>query len=96
MERRHPQRHDQDFRQLDAADQSRFLELVGDLPGGRRKQKERQHENPRRDGHQDLAVTIGGEPVEREDDQRVLEQVVVHRAQELGNEKRQEATGLQE
>ena len=38
--------HDADLEELDVADDARLVVLVGDLAGGRGKQKERQNEKP--------------------------------------------------
>ena len=87
------QRHDGDLGELHQAHQKRFFELVGELPRGGREQEERQDEN--RLGQ--IRKGVGVEPaharrVERDQyDQGVLEDVVVEGAEELGEEKREEA-----
>ena len=70
----HRQSHDRNLGQLDQPYQAGFLELVGQLAGRRREQKERQDERAGRDGYQDLPVEAGGsgEPVQNQDDQGVL------------------------
>jgi len=92
------ERHDGDLRHLDDDDQPRLLKLVGKAPRGRREQEEGQDEDARGDGRPELAIDarLGSDAEGHQDDQRVLEDVVVQRAHELGDEQRQEAPGLQD
>lgn len=88
--------HDGDFRQFDQTDQRILGELFAELSGQRRKQKERQNKQQRTQVDPDRAVTLDGQPIEDGKDQRLLEHVVVERAQRLGDEERQEAPGTQQ
>ena len=85
--------HDADLEQLDEADQARLLELVGQLAGGGREQEERQDEEAGAQVHQKLGVGArhGAGTIGEQDHQRILEDVVVERAEKLGDEERQEA-----
>ncbi len=90
--------HDADLEQLHVADDARLFVFVRKLAGGRGKQEKRQDEKPRAQVHE-RARTQGGQRrrVEREhDDERVLVNVVVERAEKLGAEKRQEAPFAQQ
>jgi hypothetical protein len=85
-------RHDRDLEELDPADQPRLLELVRELPRGRREQHEREDEY-RADqvddrGRVERRRRHGLE--RHEHDERVLEDVVVPRTQELRPEERRE------
>ncbi len=86
-------RHEDDLGDLDGEDQPALLEFISEEPRRRRKQEERQDEQARRRGDQHLAVEPGllRQPVGQEDDKRVLEEIVVERAEKLGDEERQEA-----
>ena len=90
--------HDADFQQLDQPCQRRLVVLVGQLPGGRRKQEERQDEDARREIGQQF--WLDGGPVRRLEGQQhhhgVLQHVVVERAEELGDEQRGEAARAQQ
>ncbi len=85
--------HDRDLEELDEADEARLLELVGELPRGRRQQHERQDEEA--GGEVDERVGVERRArcrvVRDEDDERVLVDVVVGGAQELRPEERREA-----
>ena len=65
----------------------RFGEFVGELAGGRREQEIGQDEERRRDrdDHLDVARTLGA-AIGDLDDERVLQKVVVERAEELRDE----------
>jgi hypothetical protein len=90
--------HDHHFQHLDQAGEHRLVVFVGQLPGGRREQEEGQDE--------DASRHIGKQPrrqrrplgglESQQDNQRVLEQVVVEGAEELGGEERREATGIEQ
>ncbi len=85
--------HDQDLERLDPADQACLVVLVGELPRRRGEQEERQDEQACGEVHHHAR----GEPGEphrlegHEDDDGVLEDVVVERTEELGDEERREA-----
>ncbi len=91
------QDHDRDLRELHQADQKRFFQLVGDLPGGRGKQKERQDEYRLREIRKGIRV----EPAQAcgvkgdENDQGVLVDVVVEGTEELRQKKREKAPLLE-
>jgi hypothetical protein len=90
--------HDADFEQLDDADEGRFLELVRNLARGRGEQHERSDEGRGGDVHQIVGRQRGqrGGLERDEDDQRVLVDVVVAGAEELGPEERRETAFAQE
>ena len=72
--------------------------LVGELARRGGKQEKGKNEDSRRGGHHDLRVharLLRGHEGD-EDHQGVLEQVVVERAEKLGDEQRQEAPGLEQ
>ena len=89
--RRNP--HDRHFQHLDEARQHRLVVLVGELPGGGRKEEERQDEDPGREVGQQFGRQRrpAGGLKSQQDDQRILEQVVVEGAQKLGDEEGREA-----
>ncbi len=89
-------RHDDDFSELDAANEFRLVEFVSELARCRRKEKERQNEYAcgRRDHNLRVHPRRGGEPPGDEHHHGVLEYVVVEGAQKLGQEQWQEAPGL--
>lgn len=80
------------------ADQPGFLDGVGQLSGDRREQEVRQDEDPGRDRDEDLGLRAADlrHPVQREDHERILEDVVVHGAEELRHEQRQEPAGSEQ
>ncbi|MCY1226958.1 hypothetical protein D9M72_392110 [compost metagenome] len=87
------QQHDGDFQRLDQPDQARLLQLVGDLPAGGGKQHERRDKDGRDQEGRAARVhaleqrrVVGHQRGEGD-----LEDVVVHRPQELGPEERGEA-----
>jgi hypothetical protein len=89
-------RAEQHHRELDddgEGDQPGLLVLVGELPGGGGEQQERQDEQRLRE----VLQRVGGQAavarrlVGEQDDERLLEGVVVHRAEELHAEERPEA-----
>ncbi len=84
-------RHDSDLEELHAANETRLLDLVGHLARGRREQKERQDEDPRRQVHERVGLRLGGGREREQNHDRVLEDVVVERSEELGPEKGAEA-----
>jgi len=86
------QRRGGDLGELDEADQLRLLVTVGELAGGRREQEERQDEQSAGEVDQHLGPHPAGlRGLEGDqDDQRVLEDVVVERAEELRREERSE------
>ncbi len=90
--------HDGDLDSLDDDDQPGLFELVGEAPGRRRKKKEGQDENAGGDRRPELPVNPGlsGDAKRHQDDERILEDVVVQRSHELGDEERQEAPALQD
>ena len=91
-------RHDDDFGELDVANEPCLVELVRELAGRRRKEKERQNEYAR--GHRDHYLRIhpcrGREPPGDEHHHGVFEYVVVEGAQELGQKQRQKAPRLKQ
>src|SRR6185295_7411340 len=96
--------HHRDLEDFHPADQVGLLVLVGDLPGGGREQYEGQDEETRGKVH-DYAAFHPPEPragggeiralVGDEDDEGVLDDVAVERAEELHQEERRE-TALRE
>jgi len=86
------QHHHAHFPKLDPANERRFLELVGELTRRRREREVGEDEDRGGDGDDDLGRRrIGEGLVGDERDQRRLQEIVVHRAQELRDEERQEA-----
>ncbi|MCY1398658.1 hypothetical protein D9M71_136940 [compost metagenome] len=83
--------HDGDFAQLDQADQGVLGVFFAKLPGQRGKQEKRQDEQQCTQVDPDRAVALDGQLVKDGEDQRLLEDIVVEGAQQLRNEKRQEA-----
>ena len=93
-----PDDHDDNLEELDPADQPRLLDLVGDLSGRRRKEDERRDEDSTREIDECVGVECG-QPrrVERDENyQRILVDVVVGGAEELGPEEGRETTLAQE
>ncbi|MNF32832.1 hypothetical protein D3C84_136310 [compost metagenome] len=90
--------HDDDLQQLGPARQHGLVVLVGELAGGGREQKERQDEQARRQvgQHADAERRPLRGLEGQQHHQRVLEQVVVERAEELGGEQRAEAARLEQ
>ncbi|MCY1444176.1 hypothetical protein D9M71_606320 [compost metagenome] len=88
-----PDRHDRDLGQLDHADQRVLGIFLTELPGQRREQEERQdeHQGAGVDPDGSVLAVGAGDLVEKQQDDRLLEQVVVERTQRLGDEERQEA-----
>ena len=93
---RRAHRHDHDLADLDRADQRVLVEFLAKLPSQRREQEERQDKQQGAQVDPDGAVALDGELVKNGQDQRLLEDVVVERAQQLSNEKRQEAPRAQQ
>ena len=82
---------DADLADLDELDESRLLVLVGQFSGGRREEEEWQDKERRGGVDREVRAVFGDEAtVDEQDHQRRLEQVVVERAQELGDEQRQQ------
>jgi hypothetical protein len=91
------QDHDRDLEGLDPSRQRGFIVLVGQLPRGRREQEKGQDEH-RAD---DKPCLLGFHPVHadlvrHQHRERELEDVVVHRTEELRPEERREATLAQQ
>ena len=86
-------RHDRDFQQLDQAHDARALVLVGELTGGGREQEEGQDQDAAAEIDEHLRTCAGHARRMESDEQhqRVLEQVVVERAEQLRDEERPEA-----
>jgi hypothetical protein len=85
--------HDRDLHRLDDLGEPGLVVLVRELAGGGGKKKERQDEQAGRQVRVAVLVLLA-EPdrgPHDQDHQRVLEHVVVERAQGLGQEERQEA-----
>jgi hypothetical protein len=87
------ERHDANLGKFDAADESALGESIRDLAGQRGEQKERQNEESTRGCDQLLGRESGmrARAEGEREDERVLEQIVVERAQELGPEEGSEA-----
>ena len=90
--------HDDDFEHFHQARQQGLVVFVGELAGGGREQEERQDEQAGGEvnGQVDLVLAQAGDAEADQDDQRVLEHVVVERAQGLGPEERAEAAGAEQ
>ena len=88
--------HDGDFRELDQTDQRVLGEFFPELPGQRREQEKRQDKQQRAEVDPDRAIALDGQPIEDGEDQRLLEHVVVERAERLGNKEGQKAPGAQQ
>ena len=84
--------HDPHFEQLGEPRQHRLVVLVGELPGGRRKEEERQDEQAGGEVGEDFRAHR--RPLRRlegdQHDQRVLVEIVVERAEKLGQKQRAE------
>ncbi len=90
--------HDRDLEDLDPADESRLLELVGELPRGGREQHERRDEHgaDQVDDGRRVEPHCRGRLEGHEHDERILEHVVVRGPEELGPEERREAALAEE
>jgi hypothetical protein len=89
--------HDRDLEELHRADQARLLEAVGELARGRREQEEGQDEHAPGEVHERVGRERRLRRAEREQDhERVLEHVVVQRAEKLRPEERREAARAQQ
>ena len=89
--------HDSDFGELDDADQPRLVVVVGELARQRREEEEGQDEQRLRDRAElELLRRIRIELIGHEQDDGLLEQAVVERAEELGREQRQEPPRAQQ
>ncbi|OMP12991.1 Protein ITSN-1, isoform a [Corchorus olitorius] len=97
-ETRTADRHDGDFQRLHQTDQPRLVHAVGNLPAGGRQQHKRRDEDRRNQECRRRRVRIAEQRsvVGDQRGKRHLENVVVHRAQELGPEERCKATLLQQ
>ena len=85
--------HNGDFAGLDDADQQGLVAHVRQLPGQRREQEERNDENGRGQSAEAGFLCLGIiDLVHDVEDHRVLEQIVVERPEELGDEQGQEAS----
>ena len=93
-----PQDHDPHFQQLDQPDDAGAFVLVGELPGGGREQEEGQDQHAAAQVDQHLGADAGhrGGLIGDQQHQGILEQVVVERAQQLGDEERAETPGGQQ
>ena len=87
-------RHDRDLGGLDGLQHQRLVVTIGELAGHAGEQHERQDEQPRGDVGQQRGrqCRVARGLVGREDDQHVLVDIVVERAQRLRAEERQEAS----
>ena len=86
-----PTHHDADFRRLDDADEPSLVVVVGELARQRREEEEGQDEQRLRDGAElKLLRRVGIELIGDEQHDRLFEQAVVERAEELGREQGQE------
>ena len=89
--------HDQDFGGLHDPDDLRLVRRIGQLPGQRRQQEEGQDEQPAGDrAERRFLLGVAIDAVDHQHDHRGAEQIVVERAEELGDEDRQEATRAQQ
>src|SRR5690606_13338304 len=82
--------------QLDRTDQRVLGELLAKLATECREQEERQDEQQRTEVDQQIAVGTDAELEQNGEDQRLLEDVVIECAEQLGNEERQEAPGAEQ
>ncbi len=83
--------HDEDLGELDPADQRGLLEALAQLSAQSGKEKERQDEQQRAEVDQQTLVGGRAELEQNRQDQRLLEHVVVERAEQLSAEERQKA-----
>ncbi len=84
---RAPDDHDADLGELDDADQPRLVVIVGELAGDGREEKEGQDEQALGDGAElELLRRVRIELVGNEQHDRLLEQAVVERSEELRRE----------
>ena len=93
--------HNKDFRELDFLDQAGFFVFIGELAGCGGEEEEGDHQKAAGHGNDDLVALVAeagrhvGGAEDNQENQGVLEEVVVERAQELRHEQRQKAAGLQ-
>ena len=89
--------HDADLGELDDPDQPRLVVVVGKLARERREQEEGQDEQALRDRAElELLRRVRIELIGDEQHDRLLEQAVVERSEELRREQRQEAPRAQQ
>ena len=89
---RRPEQHDENLGRLDDADDLRLVAGVGELPGQRRQEEEGEDEQPPGNGAEGrLLLGIAIDAVDDQHDHGGAKEVVVERAQELGDEQGQEA-----
>ncbi|MCY1404520.1 hypothetical protein D9M71_197300 [compost metagenome] len=88
--------HDHHLGQLQPAHQRVLVVFLAELPAEGGEQEERQDEQQRAEVHQQVGVAADRQVVEDRQHQRLLEQVVVERAEELGGEERQETLFAQQ
>ena len=88
--------HDRNLGELDPAHQRILGELLTKLPAKGRKQKERQDEQQRTKIDQQVLVLGASELEQNREDQRLFEDVVVERTEQLSNEKRQKTPFTQQ
>ena len=97
VQRRRRQHGDGDFAELDVADQPRLLVAVRQRPCRGREQEERQDQQPGGDIDQQVRGVLADEPpVDEDQRQRELVQVVVEGPEELGDEQRQQPARAQQ
>ena len=82
--------HDDNFKQLGEADQPSFLEFVGALTGTGGEQEKRQNKQSGTEIDQGVAVhtRLFGGLKGNQDNERVFENIIIERAQKLGQKKR--------
>src|SRR5262249_49754948 len=87
------ERNDADLDELDAARQHGLVELVRDLPGGRREDEKRQDQEASGNGVEEGGIEAepGPQVVDQQDRQGIAEGIVVEGADRLRDEKRPEA-----
>jgi hypothetical protein len=84
--------HDGDLGRLHEADDARLVHRIGELSRKRREQEEGEDEDGAGNGvERRFLGRVGIDVIGDQDHHRGLEQIVVERAQELGDEQRQEA-----
>ena len=81
---------DRDFAELHALRDDRLVEAVGHLPAEAGEEEERPDEHGRRERDQRLAVGDAGREQD-EEHQRVLQEIVIERREELAPEQRRKA-----
>src|SRR5262249_39962449 len=90
-------RHEQDLDELDEADEPRLVELFRQLAGRGREEEERRDEERGAQVYERIRRERPGHgPEGEQDDERVPEDVVVERAEELGPEEGAEAAKSEE